>query len=61
MAGPFSLAQRGVGTCRWGCIGSNCRLALEQLGSEELACGWAGHLPYRQGIRVQTEQGMGCV
>ena len=24
-------------------------------------CGWAGHLPYWQGFRVRTEQGMGCV
>ena len=26
----------------------------------ELACGWAGHPPYWQGLRVRTEQGMGC-
>ena len=36
-------------------------LALEPLGSHELACGWAGHLPHWQGFRVRTEQGMGCV
>ena len=28
---------------------------------QELACGWTGHLPYWQGFRVRTEQGMGCV
>ena len=44
-----------------GGIVSHCRLALELLGSQELACGWAGHLPYWQGFRVRTEQGMGCV
>ena len=31
------------------------------LGSREVACRWAGHLPYWQGFRVQTERGMGCV
>ena len=59
--GAISLAQRGVGTCRWGSIGSHCRLALLPLDSQELPCGWAGHLPYWQGFRVRTEQGMGCV
>ena len=42
-------------------MGSNCQLALEYLGFQELACGWAGHLPYWQGFRVRTEQSMGCV
>ena len=42
-------------------MGSYCQLALEHLGSEELTCGWAGHLPYWQSFRVRTEQGMGCV
>ena len=42
-------------------MGSDCRLVLEQRGFQELACGWAGHLPYWQGFRVRTEQGMGCV
>ena len=36
-------------------------LALVFLGSQKLACGLAGHLPYWQGFRVRTEQGMGCV
>ena len=31
------------------------------LGSQELACGWAGHPTFWQGFRVRTEQGMGCV
>ena len=59
--GAIPLAQRGVGTCRSGSTGSHCRLALELLGSQELACGWVGHPPYWQGFRVRTEQGMGCV
>ena len=42
-------------------MGSHGRFALEPFGSQELACGWAGHLPYLQGFRVRTEQGMGCV
>ena len=42
-------------------MGSDCQLALEFLGSKELACGRAGHPPYRQGFRFRTEQGMGCV
>ena len=44
-----------------GSIGSYCWLALEFLGFQELACGWAGHLSHWQGFRVRTEQGMGCV
>ena len=50
MAGPYLWLRGELG-----------RLALEPLGSQELACGWAGRLPYWQGFRVQTEQGMGCV
>ena len=42
-------------------MGSLCLLVLELLGSQELACGWAVHLPYGQGFRVRTEQGMGFV
>ena len=42
-------------------MGSNCWLTLESLGSQELACGLAAHLPHWQGFRVRTEQGMGCV
>ena len=40
-------------------MASHCRLALVSLGLQELACGWARHPPYWQGIRVRTEQGMG--
>ena len=40
---------------------NNCWLALERIGSKELTCGWEGHLPYQQGFRVRTEQGMGCL
>ena len=32
-------------------MGSNCRLALELLGSQELACGWAGHTPLLAGFQ----------
>ena len=32
-------------------MGSYCRLALEYLGSEELACGWAGHPPLLAGFQ----------
>ena len=42
-------------------MGSYCLLALELLGFQELACGWAEHPTYLQGFRVRTEQGMGCV
>ena len=59
--GAISPAQGGVGTRDQGRMGSNCRLALGFLGSQELACGWARHLPHWQGFRVRTEQGMGCV
>ena len=49
--GALSLAQSGVGTCRQGSIGSHCSLALEFLGSEEHACGWAGHPPPSAGFQ----------
>ena len=42
-------------------MGSHCRLALEPLGSQEIACHWAGDLFYWEGFRFRTEQGMGCV
>ena len=42
-------------------MGGHCLLGLEPLGSQELASGLAGQLPYWQGFRVRTEQGMGCV
>ena len=57
----ISLAQRGVGTCCEGRMGSYRRLVLEYPRSKEIACGWAGHLRYWQVFRVRTEQGMGCV
>ena len=61
MAGPYFWLRGELGPANKGRIGSHCRLALVPLGSEELACGWAGRLPYWQGFRVRTEQGMGCV
>ena len=42
-------------------MGCHRPLTLELFGSQELAWGCAGHLPYWQGFRVRTEQGMGCV
>ena len=42
-------------------MGRHRQLAVDHLGSQELACGWAGDSPYLQGFRVRTEQGMGCV
>ena len=42
-------------------MGSHCWLALEYLDSQKLTCGYAVHLPFWQGFRVRTEQGMGCV
>ena len=49
MAGPYlrlggwDLPLRG--------IGSHCRLALESLGSQELACGWAVDPPLLAGFQ----------
>ena len=61
MAGPYLWLRDKWGPVVAGSIGSDCRLALESLGSKELGCGWAGPLLYWQGFRVRTEQGMGCV
>ena len=60
MAGPYLWLRGELGPAVGG-MRSHCWLALEPPGSQELTCGWAGHLPYRQGFRVRTEQGMGCV
>ena len=61
MAGPSLWLRKEVGPAVKGTIGSHCWLALQPLGSQELACGWALHPPLWQGIRVRTEQGMVCV
>ena len=61
MAGPYLSLRVELGFAIKGSMGGHCRLALEPLGSQELACGWARHPPYWQGFRVRTEQGMGCV
>ena len=61
MAGPYLWLRGELGPAVEGPWGGHCRLALEHLGTQKLACGWAGHPPYWQGFRVQTEQGMGCV
>ena len=57
MAGLYLWHRVKLGHAVKGAWGST----LVLLGSQELACGWAGHLPYWQGFRVRTEQGMGCV
>ena len=49
--GALSVAQKRVGTCRQGSIGSDCGLALEYYGSQELACGWAAQPPLLAGFQ----------
>ena len=61
MGGPYLWLRAEFGSAIEGGLRGHCWLALECLGFQELACGWAGHPPYRQGFRVRTEQGMGCV
>ena len=48
--GASSPAQSEVGTCREGSMGSYRRYALEHLGSQEPAYGWAGHPPLLAGF-----------
>ena len=40
-------------------MGSSCWLALERLGSQELACGWAGHPPLLAGFQGPDSAGHG--
>ena len=47
MAGPYLLLRDELGP------------AVK--GAEGATVGWAGHPPYWQGLRVRTEQGMGCI
>ena len=61
MAGPYLSLRGELGPAAKGAWGAHSWSALEPLGLQELACGWAGHLPYWQDFRVRTEQGMGCV
>ena len=61
MAGPYLWLREELQPAVRGGIGCHCRLALELLGFQEIACGLAGHLFHWQGFRVRTEQGMGCV
>ena len=57
--GAFSLAQRGVATCRSGSIGDHRPLTLVLLGFQELACGWAGHPPLLAGFQGPDWAGHG--
>ena len=44
MAGPYLRLRGELGPAVKGAWG-DCWLPLEHLGSQELACGWAGHPP----------------
>ena len=62
MAGLYLCPRVEFGPAVGGACGAPVDwLALETLGFQELACGWARHPPHWQGFRVRTEQGMGCV
>ena len=61
MAGPYLWLREELGPAIEGVWGATISWPWNPLGSQELACGWAEHLPYWQGFRVRTEQGMGCV
>ena len=60
MAGPYLWLREELGPAVKGAWGATVGWPCSPLGSQELACGQAGHLPYWQGFRVRTEQGMGC-
>ena len=61
MAGPYLRLREELGPAIKGAWGATVVWPWSSLGSQKLACGWAGHPPYWQGFRVRTEQGMGCV
>ena len=61
MAEPHLWLREELEPAVIGNMGNNRWSASEPLGSQELAFGWAGHPPFWQGVRVRTEQGMGCV
>ena len=61
MAGPYLWLREELEPAVKGAWGATVGSPWGSLGSQELACGWAGHPPYWQGFRVRTEQGMGCV
>ena len=45
MAGLYLRLREELGPAVNGSMGSNCWSALEHLGCQGLACGWAGHPP----------------
>ena len=61
MAGPYLQLMGELRPAIEGAWGATVCWPWSPLGSQELACGLAEHLPYWQGFRVRTEQGMGCV
>ena len=61
MAGPYLWLTGEMRPAVKGAWGAPISWLWSRLGFQEPACGWAGHLPYWQGFRVRTEQGMGCV
>ena len=61
MAGQYLWLRGELEPAVRGAYGATVDRPWSILVPKELACGWAGHLPWWQGIRVRTEQGMGCV
>ena len=59
--GPYLRFKEELGPAVDGAWEAIFGWPVSPLGPQELACGWAENLPYWQGFRVQTEQGMGCV
>ena len=51
MAGPFPMLRVELRPAIKGALGKYCWWALKLLGSEELACGWAGHPPLLAGFQ----------
>ena len=43
MAGPYLSLRGELEHAVKGELRNHCQLALESFGSQELACGWAGH------------------
>ena len=61
MAGPYLQLRRELGPVVKGACGTTVSWAWSPLVSRNLPVAGRDTLPYWQGFRVWTEQGMGCV
>ena len=61
MAGPYLRPRGKLGPAVKGAWGATVGWSWSTLVSRDSPVAWRNNLPYWQGFRVRTEQGMGCV